>query len=264
MSADKAGCEVCGSYINCQYRNERGDGADVCFLSPAPVFVTISREAGTNAMALASRLAAYLQEHDTEAICPWQVFNKTLILNALESHHQPGWLAESLPEDKVSEIDALMMELFGGHPSISTLLKELEETILKLADRGNVILVGRASNVITAKLPGGVHVRLVGSVEKRLERLRTSEGFTGEEAAPFLRKEDRARARFVRTYFNADIQEPLEYDLVINTDRMSVEESALMIAGVVLERHKKKMAKATALSAPIPSMVDAGSGEMKD
>ena len=57
----------------------------------------------------------------------------------------------------------------GLHPSSWTLVQQTNATILQLAQMGNVILVGRGATVITSKLNNVFHVRLVGSLEKRIE-----------------------------------------------------------------------------------------------
>jgi cytidylate kinase len=45
-----------------------------------------------------------------------------------------------------------------------------------------------------------------------------------------VRKHDLARRRFVRRYFNADIEDPLGYDLTINTGQFGFAETARIIA----------------------------------
>ncbi len=49
-----------------------------------------------------------------------------------------------------------------------------------------------------------------------------------------LEGQDLARARYVKTYHNADINDPLQYHLVINTSRMGYENSARVIGEAVL------------------------------
>jgi len=51
-----------------------------------------------------------------------------------------------------------------------------------------------------------------------------------------VQKEDRGRQRYLRKYFRADIDDPLIYHLVINTDRFSEDQAARLIAEAVLRR----------------------------
>ena len=80
-------------------------------------------------------------------------------------------------------------ELLGLHPSSWTLIQQTAETIWRLAQMGHVILVGRGANLITAKLASVFHVRLIGSLEKRVAPSRA----TGRDAAAalaFVKAED--------------------------------------------------------------------------
>jgi cytidylate kinase len=54
-----------------------------------------------------------------------------------------------------------------------------------------------------------------------------------DEAAAEVRKVDNQRRHFVSTYFHSDLDDATRYDLVFNTDRVSVEESARLIAQLV-------------------------------
>jgi cytidylate kinase len=110
------------------------------------------------------------------------------------------------------------------------------ETILKLAELGNVILIGRGANVVTAKLPHVFHVRLVGTLERRLIRVQEDHHLDRKAALPFLEKADRGRSRYVRKHFKAKIEDPLLYDMVINTDRIPCDLVAQVIGEALLGR----------------------------
>jgi cytidylate kinase len=141
-----------------------------------------------------------------------------------------------MPEDRVSELGHAMEELFGAHPSSWTLLRQTEETILRLASEGNVILIGRGANLITRHLDHVFHVRLVGSLEKRVKHYQESRGLTKEEAAKLIRDEDRGRRRYFKRYFQQDLDDPLLYNLVLNTDLLPRAEAAQMIGIAALKR----------------------------
>ena len=104
----------------------------------------------------------------------------------------------------------------------------------KLAELGNVILIGRAGNVVTAKLPHVLHVRLVAPLEERIERLCRDDHKTPAEARKFCLEEEQSRARYLKTYFHADINDPLQYHLVINTSLVGYDHAAQLIGDAVL------------------------------
>jgi cytidylate kinase len=105
-----------------------------------------------------------------------------------------------------------------------------------LAELGNVILIGRGATVITNKLDYVFHVRLVGSLEKRVAHIQELRRLSKEAALELIRREDRGRTRYLKTHFKADLDDPLLYHLVINTDLVSYENAAQLIADAMLRR----------------------------
>ena len=49
-----------------------------------------------------------------------------------------------------------------------------------------------------------------------------------------IQNEDRVRARYLKKYFDTDLNDPLLYHLTINTDLVSHDEAAGLIAEAVL------------------------------
>jgi cytidylate kinase len=198
--------------------------------------VTISRQAGSGAHAVADKLATLLQAQTPKDACPWTIFDRNLVSKVLQEHHLPDRVARFMPEDRTSEIAGTMEELFGLHPPSWLLVRKVTETILHLAELGNVILIGRGAAVVTAGLSHVFHVRLVSTLEKRVQRIRDLENLTKKAALQFIEREDRGRQRYLKKYFKADVDEPLLYDLTINTDRISHDQAAQLIAEAVLKR----------------------------
>lgn len=201
-----------------------------------PPTVTLSRMAGSGGIAVAEHLAHFLQQHRPGHWAPWTVFHRSLVEKALAEHNLPATLARYMPEDGVSYIRDTMEELLGLHPSSTTLDKRIAETTLGLAQLGNCILVGRGAHLILARLPTAFHVRLVGSPEKRAERVAASHPMDLAAARDHIEKEDAARRRHLKSHFDADINDPLAYHLILNTDDFSLEEAADILGHAILRR----------------------------
>jgi cytidylate kinase len=195
--------------------------------------VTISRQTGCGALVVAEKLAQYLREHSPSA-APWTVLDRNLIDKVLEDHNLPAYLAKFLPEDRASQLEDFLSEIFGVHPPSRTIVMQTAETILKLAAVGHVILIGRGSNVVTARLPDVFHVRLVAPLEKRAEHVHENYGMTKIEARKFCLTEDLGRARYLKKHFHADINDPLLYHMIINTGQMGFDGAAKLIGEAVL------------------------------
>jgi cytidylate kinase len=198
--------------------------------------VTISRQAGSGAHAVAEKLASLLQAQTPKDAPPWTIFDRNLVGKVLQEHNLPERIAKFMPEDRTTEIADTMEELFGLHPPSWLLVRKVTETILGLAELGNVILIGRGAAVVTANLGHVFHVRLVSALEKRVQRIQELEHLSKKAALAFIRKEDRGRERYLKKYFGADVDDSLLYDLTINTDRISDDQAAKLIAEAVLKR----------------------------
>ena len=200
---------------------------------PHQPFVTISRQAGAGAETVARLLAEKLDAHGPKDAQPWTVFDKNLITKVLEDQHMPQEIARHVQEDKDTTLKALVGELLGMHPSMWTIFHHTSDTILKLARIGHCILIGRGGNIITAKLKGGLHVRLVAPESVRLAHLKSFLKLDDKAAQKYLHDEDAGRRRYVKTNFEKDIDDPLLYDAVLNTASLGFDRTADILAGMI-------------------------------
>jgi cytidylate kinase len=229
-----ASLDKCLAFLDCQIDPKTAPAP-----RPTPLryrAVTISRQSGSGGHEVAENLREFLQANAPNPSCPWTTFDRNLVEKVLEDHHLPKRLAQFMPEDHVSDISDAMDELFGLHPSSWTLVEQTAETILRLAELGNVIIIGRGANVVTANLDQVFHVRLVASVDKRAEYMQDSEKITRKAAIQMIAREDRAKARYVSRHYGAEIADPLLYHLVINTERVEFESAARIIGNAMLGR----------------------------
>jgi Cytidylate kinase-like family len=204
--------------------------------------VTISRESGSGAHAVGEKLAEYLQGQTSKDVLPWMLFDRNLVERVLEEHNLPSRLSRFMPEDRVSNLTDLTQEMFGLHPPFWTLVELTAKTILHLAHQGNVILIGRGAHLVTRQLPHVFHVRLVGSLAKRIEYMQQKRSVGKKEALELVRNEDRGRNRYLKKYFNQEIDNPLLYHLVINTDLVAYEEAARIIGDAALHHLRQRIA----------------------
>jgi cytidylate kinase len=222
----------CLSHINRQ--RDPGDPTP----SATKPAVTISRMCGSGGRTVASKLAEYLQPHAPFGY-RWTVFDRELIKKVLEDHSLSTRLAEFLPESHKPRLGELMDKLRGKkHPDAAKIVGHTVETIWQLAEDGYVILIGRGANVITAKLPNVFHVRLVGSLENRIERVEEIYDFDRHAALEYIKSQDTAKRLYLKEYFGQDIDDPELYHLIVNTDRMSYGEAAKLISNAVINWFK--------------------------
>jgi len=192
--------------------------------------VTISRETGAGAISIGQLVADHLQARQKDARYPWAVFDRNLAREVLADFKLPQRVEQYMPEDTAQAARDTIEDLLGLHPSEWTLVHYTNRTILRLANAGNVVLVGRGANLITAGLDHVLHVRVVGPEAQRIRHCEDYYHLTRAQASEFVHKTDRARARYVKRHFKKDIADPLNYHLVINTGPVSFTEAARLIA----------------------------------
>ncbi len=188
--------------------------------------VTISRQSGCGAHAFAEHLAdtGFRFIFLPRLSATWTIFDGDLVEAVLRDHHllSARRLAAFMPEDKVSQINDIVENLLSLHPPTELLVRQTAETILRLAELGNVILIGRGSTIITAQLPGVLHVRLIGSLKQRVAHMQQFDKINEKEALARIDREDGGRARYLKRYFRADLTDPLHYHVVINVDYVAL------------------------------------------
>jgi cytidylate kinase len=70
----------------------------------------------------------------------------------------------------------------------------------------------------------------------RVENVARQYGVPSDTAKRRVTVRDNRRRAFVRQSFNADIDDPIHYDLIVNTGNLSVEAAVEAIIGAVMGR----------------------------
>lgn len=188
--------------------------------------ITISRAAGARGNTIAEALIKRLESDKTvPRQRPWTLFNQNLIQHVIEEHQLPEKTEDYFPEDKPDEISSFVAEVLGLHHGVYNTMVKTAETIRRIAKAGNAIIVGRGGNLITADLAGALHIRLVGSEAIRTRHYAKHFALSDAEAASEVERLDRARKRYIKTHFDKDIDDPAQYDLVLNTDPFTDEQA---------------------------------------
>jgi cytidylate kinase len=208
---------------------------------PQQPSITLSREAGSGAVTIAQMLVERLNAISQPAgyTTDWTVFDSNLAKQALVDHRLPERLERFMVEDARLPVETIVEELLGLHPTPWLLVQQTTKTILRLASLGRAILVGRGAEVVTKRLPYVFHVRLVAPLEKRVEHATRYYNLATADAAKKVKEEDQARRRYLRRYFDADIDDPLLYDLVINTGRLGFSRAAEVIAQAAMSNYEE-------------------------
>jgi cytidylate kinase len=175
-------------------------------------FITFSREIGTKGTEIAKLVAKELQYdfYDSEDI--------------ERKAEEMGFLDDIRAVNDT--VPPLLKRLFSLQPEIC--LDRLNAVIYELARLGSAVILGRGGNMLFRSLPYALHVRVIASQEKRVRNL-VERGYKREAAALAMKKSDQERESFIKFAFHRDWNNPELYDLVLNTDKLTVNTAADMI-----------------------------------
>ncbi len=144
-----------------------------------------------------------------------------------------------VPEVALATIDEL--DLLGIRPSAEARRAYHNAVILimkELANEGNMVIVGRAGQVILHGIENGIHVRLYAPFDLRVERIAQRHQISVDMARGQVQASDQARRRYLKRYYNANLDDPNLYDLMLNTANIRVETAALVVCEMVEKRTK--------------------------
>lgn len=114
----------------------------------------------------------------------------------------------------------------GDQPSGAEIRALIRETIEQTAARGDVVIGAHAAS---QALEAGADVRRVlvtASPSTRAQRLCREGGLNEAQAARAIKAADAGRRDYLKRFYGIERELPTHYDLVINTDLLSVEEAA--------------------------------------
>jgi cytidylate kinase len=106
----------------------------------------------------------------------------------------------------------------------------IRETIEQTAARGKAVIVAHAASFAIGHGDGVLRVLVTASPETRTTRVAEAEGLDQAGAARALKESDAGRADYLKRFYDVREESPTHYDLVLNTDALSIEQAADLIA----------------------------------
>lgn len=108
--------------------------------------------------------------------------------------------------------------------------KTLEHVINAISKNRSIVIVGRGSQFILKSNPEAFHIFTVAPIENRITRISKDLKTDGKTAKQEIERFDSSRRAFIRRYFKAELDDPIYYDLVINTSHYSFDAVVSLIA----------------------------------
>lgn len=195
--------------------------------------LTISRMYGCGARELARELVATLGYYLFEKeIIPAMAKRLDRKADAARKHELTDVQPPPLAGDLVS-FRLAVLQKNGITPSEYT--EALRDLFLQMAQKGNLIIIGRGSQFILQNQPGVFHLRLVANIEDRINHIKTQHLLRLSEVDPAqkVKREDRRRREFLKTHFQQDGDDPLLYHLTINLSKVSLAKTQEIILNLI-------------------------------
>ena len=170
--------------------------------------ITISQDYGSHGYYVAQQVAQELQLdlYDDETL--------------REAAVKTGVRQENLDALK-EQVPGLFDRLMGIKPDVY--LNVLRGVVYNMASQNNGVIVGHGSQLLLRDFGCALHIRIISPAEKRVRYFIEEKGLEEQLARRLVQSKDDEFRNFFRYAFNMDINDPLLYDLVINTDKIEIE-----------------------------------------
>src|SRR4030043_2094648 len=176
-------------------------------------FITISEMSGTKGVQIAQQVSKGLG---------YTYYGEAELLKFAE---EMGFFADVKKLDEKGP--HLLERFFSEKPKVY--LDRLQSVIFEVAKKGNALFFGKGSQLLLNSFNCALHVLVTGSTEKRIERVMQGKGVGREIAEKMIERSDHDKKGFFRFAFNEDWLSPHLYDLILNTDKLSIESAAKMV-----------------------------------
>ncbi len=149
-------------------------------------------------------------------------------------------LRYGLLEEKLSSLDESKPSLFERFDAETRrYITVLQTALFDFAEQDRVVLMGRAGQWLLRGIPHVLRVRVMAPFELRVKRLgKKLSGQMGEQTNPrtvhdMARRDDMEKGGRMRYLYEVDLRDPALYDLVINTEKLSIEAGVALVTGVL-------------------------------
>ena len=169
--------------------------------------ITVSREMGTGAYQIATEVAKKLKYKLVDGSC----------ISACAPKY-------GLSPDMLQMVDEKPPSYITSEDrKRAAALNTVELILLDFARKGNVIIYGRGGQDLLKECGNVLRIRFTADFEERVERFAEREWIDPHLASSMIRRSDHQRGGFIHFYFDRAWEDPLGYDMVFNTSRLSPE-----------------------------------------
>ena len=193
-------------------------------LTPRVTVITVSREPGSGGNLVARGISRKLG---------LDLFHQEVIHEMAGSAGVSARVMQTLDEKAMTVLDEWIASLVDDrHLWPDQYLQHLMKVVGTIGEHGSAVMVGRGANFIVPP-EKRMRVRVVAPMDFRVKHVAREFQVSAETAKRRVVRTESDRRAFIRKYFNADIDDPANYDLIINTGTISVELAVESVIGAL-------------------------------
>lgn len=175
--------------------------------------ITISRQLGSLGDEIAEIIAKQLN---------YQLVHRQIINDAARKVCAPSMA--------LVEIDELgLLNVKPSAKECQEYLGSVREIVQNLAQKNNMVLLGRAGQIILQESNNTLHVRIYAPEKIRAERVKQKQHISIEAAKAQIEASDQSRRKYLKRFYNVKLSDPDLYDIAINTANYTAEAAAEII-----------------------------------
>jgi cytidylate kinase len=205
--------------------------------------ITISREYGSGGDEIAARVSEKLGYRYFDRAMLAQIVAETglseseIVDFSEDNYKVRSFLEHLFARSSLREINRTNWDEdpTGTRASESAFLNEaqgialVQSAIRAAYKQGNVVIVGRGGQAILKGLPGVLHVRVQAPLDTRFGHIAAKKNIHLLGLRKEIVDHDLAAADYLKRFYGIAWDDPMLYDVVINTTQLSVEAAAQMI-----------------------------------
>ncbi len=185
--------------------------------------ITISRESGARGNYIGRKLAKGLGYHYVDQKIIHEVSLEYGVRQDEFEHiyeQSPGLL------ERYAHRNREIVQLFG-------------RIIQGIAQRDNVVIVGRGSFVVLREFTDVLNVRVTAKRSIRVQRVQQDQNLTLEQAQKLLDRLDNERSKFIGAYYGLNWADAALYELCVNTGKLTPDQGVeLILQTLLLEKNR--------------------------
>jgi len=199
--------------------------------------ITISRQFGAGGITLGKMIADELGYTFADEDIVQMV--------AKEANVSPHWV-ETVEKEAGGKLSRIVTRMVSK-PLVERILKDergyideelyldyLVLIIAKIADEGDVVILGRGGQYILDDHPDALHILLINDFEKRAKFMMEHYDLSQSKAAQVISREDKRRVNLYRKLGKTDYDDSSLYHLVLNMGRISLEQALKLVCNLVV------------------------------